>query len=53
MKLQEDLNLLYNWSSDWKIKFNPSKCKMMYLGKHNPKYAYNINGIILDEFKWK
>ena len=26
IKLQEDLNELFNWSKDWQMKFNVDKC---------------------------
>jgi hypothetical protein len=35
--LQEDINTLVKWSEEWLIKFNESKCKVMYFGKQNPK----------------
>ena len=35
IKLQEDLNKLFNWSQDWQMKFNVDKCKVMHLGRKN------------------
>jgi len=33
IKLQEDLNALFNWSQDWQMKFNVDKCKGHAHGK--------------------
>jgi len=30
--LQEDLNVLVQWSEKWLLKFNPDKCKVMHIG---------------------
>ena len=35
-KLLESINSLINWSDKWLIKFNSSKCKVLYLGSNNP-----------------
>jgi hypothetical protein len=47
--LQEDINTLVKWSEEWMIKFNESKCKVMYFGKQNPKHEYIMNNTILSE----
>jgi hypothetical protein len=39
-KLQEDLDALCRWSEAWLLGFNISKCKVMHLGRNNPKLAY-------------
>ena len=34
--LQEDLDHLFSWSEDWKLKFHPDKCKVLEIrGKSN------------------
>ena len=34
--LQEDLDHLFSWSGDWKLKFHPDKCKVLEIwGKSN------------------
>jgi len=38
--LQQDLNLLQDWTHLWQLKFNAEKCKVMHLGQSNDKYAY-------------
>ena len=49
--LQEDLDILKEWTDDWQIKFNSFKCKVLYQGKKNPKYEYRIDDIIVEESK--
>jgi len=46
--LQNDLNLLHEWSVCWQLNFNISKCKYVYLGPvHNFGSCY-LNGIMID-----
>jgi len=40
--LQEDLDTLSSWSEKWLLKFNPSKCKSMHIGRHNPSHEYHL-----------
>ena len=47
--LQEDINRLVKWSEYWLITFNESKCKVMYIGKKNPRYEYKLNNSVLTE----
>ena len=35
--LQNDLNELMDWSVKWQLPFNIEKCKVLHLGKNNPK----------------
>ena len=30
------------WTDKWLLKFNSNKCKILYLGKNNPKHKYYI-----------
>jgi len=41
--LQTDLDSLAAWSDSWQLRFNPSKCKCMHLGKCNPNVTYHIS----------
>ena len=45
--LQESINSLVQWSERWQLKFNSDKCKILHIGKNNPKYEYSIteNGV--------
>jgi len=31
--LQDDLNKLVDWSNEWQLGFNPTKCKLMHIGQ--------------------
>ena len=42
LSLQDDINSLVKWSEKWKMKFNSDKCKMLHLGRNNPKFDYTI-----------
>ena len=38
--LQKDLNALHEWSHQWKLYFNITKCKVMHIGNNNPGHIY-------------
>ena len=40
--LQDDLNVLSEWSKDWLLQFNISKCKVMHVGHSNPCHDYTM-----------
>ena len=40
--LQNDLNTLSQWTNDWLLSFNVDKCKVMHIGKNNPKLDYTM-----------
>lgn len=42
--LQQDLNSLVNWSSEWNMTFNASKCVHMRFGSVIPDSGYSLNG---------
>ena len=42
--LQRDLENIQAWARRWKIEFNVDKCKIMHLGKSNPRHTYTMNG---------
>ena len=46
IKLQEDLNSLLQWESDWQMEFHPSKCQLLRVtNKRRPMASiYNIRG---------
>ena len=51
--LQNDLNTLNPWTNDWLLSFNVDKCKVMHIGKNNPKLDYimrteNENRILIE-----
>jgi len=48
VKLQQDLDMLSDWSVKWFLKFNPLKCKLMHL-RHNMDTKYYVTQ---DNQKW-
>ena len=48
VKMQDDLNRLHIWSQNWQMDFNAEKCVVMHIGKNSSKYAYSINGHVLN-----
>ena len=42
--LQKDLNVIREWAQKWKMEFNVDKCKIMHIGRTNPKHSYNMGG---------
>ena len=49
VSLQEDINSLLKWSSDWKMPFSANKCVVVYLGKNNPKHDFFMGSSTLQE----
>ena len=43
-KLQKSLDNLVQWANTWGIKFNIPKCKIMHVGRNNPRYEYYMEG---------
>ena len=46
---QGDIDKMLNWQNKWLLKFNivDQKCKVMHIGKTNPKHIYKIDGMDL------
>ena len=44
IKMQEALDCLCDWADRWGMSFNFSKCKVMHVGKKNPRYEYFMRG---------
>ena len=44
--LQQDLDVLHEWSKKWKMEFNTNKCHVLEMGrsKHRPHARYNLGG---------
>ena len=51
LSLQEDLDTLGNWAVRNRMPFNVSKCKVLHLGKNNPKKTYKLTGKDIAETK--
>ena len=45
--IQDDLDALLQWCSEWKMKFNSSKCHVVHFGKKNHAHYYHLNGRLL------
>ena len=41
--LQSDLNRLVSWASEWQMKFNIEKCKVLHIGSNNDCVQYYMN----------
>ena len=42
LSLQEDLNHMVDWSNKWQLRFNAAKCKVLHIGRSNPKFDYSM-----------
>ena len=47
--IQDDLERLYRWSTEWQMLFNITKCKVLHFGRNNANQIYYLNGIRLEE----
>ena len=47
--IKKDLEEIINWSDRWQMPFNIQKCKVMHIGKSNPKIDYEIKGEKIQE----
>ena len=43
-RFQDDINNLCKWANEWAMQFNAAKCKIMHLGRNNPRYKYFMDG---------
>ena len=50
LKLQQDIDALYKWSTKWGLNFNPSKCKILTVTRLTNQYLfkYKLNGCELE-----
>ena len=46
-ELQNALNKLCEWTDQWSMKFNESKCHVIHFGSRNNNYDYHMNGVKL------
>ena len=40
--LQQDLDTLHNWTSNWQMQFNTDKCSVIHVGNNNPHHKYKL-----------
>ncbi|KAI8483693.1 hypothetical protein Bbelb_386310 [Branchiostoma belcheri] len=43
--LQQDINTVCKWESDWQMQFNVGKCGILHLGHGNPHCTYYMHGV--------
>ena len=53
VNLQDCLNRLVTWADTWEMEFNITKCKVMHVGKDNPKADYTMSGISLEKSEFE
>jgi len=41
--MQEDLDRLIEWADKWQMRFDVSQCKVMHVGKKNPRHSYYMS----------
>ena len=46
-EMQVIINNLSNWAKKWQMYFNIDKCKILHLGKNNPKVKYLMDGALI------
>ena len=49
--LQDCLNKLLVWATEWCMEFNVKKCKILHTGRNNNKFMYSMNGLPLEEIQ--
>ena len=44
LRFQEDIDRLCEWADRWAMEYNQAKCKIMHLGRNNPRFKYEMGG---------
>ena len=43
--MQNNIDSVTNWTKDWLMRLNASKCKVMHLGNSNPIQVYEVEDV--------
>ena len=46
-QFNQDIQTLETWTRMWQLRLNEEKCMILQLGRNNPQFIYNINGVQL------
>ena len=50
-EMQKIIDNIAAWARKWGMEFNAKKCKILHVGKKNPRYKYFMNGLELEQAK--
>ena len=50
-RMQTIVDSLGAWAEKWGMAFNAKKCKVLHVGRTNPRYKYLMNGVELESVK--
>ena len=48
-KMQKIINNLVEWAEKWAMRFNAKKCKILHVGRNNPRYEYFMGDTKIEE----
>ena len=51
--LQEGIASLENWSREWQMLFNTSKCHILHIGAKNQQFDYIMGGVPLEKVEFE
>jgi Reverse transcriptase (RNA-dependent DNA polymerase) len=49
-KLQQDIDAIVEWTDTWLMRLNFDKCKVMHMGRQNPKREYQMFDVTTSTF---